>query len=91
MDRRENDHQSISRRVAFTAMVFALGGATAALLSRPVVAQQKISQSLAQYQTAPKDNDHCAACNNFQPPNSCKFVEGQISPNGWCPLFTAKT
>ncbi len=26
----------------------------------------------------------CAVCVNFQPPSACKFVDGIISPNGWC-------
>jgi hypothetical protein len=33
---------------------------------------------------------HCDGCVNFQAPNACKFVQGDISPNGWCQLFVAK-
>jgi hypothetical protein len=54
-------------------------------------AQQKISQADAKYQGTPKDDQHCDGCVNFQPPNACKFVEGDISPSGWCQLFAAKT
>jgi len=54
-------------------------------------AQQKISQTDAQYQGTPKDDRHCDRCINFQPPNACKFVQGDISPSGWCQLFSPKT
>jgi len=37
------------------------------------------------------DAEGCDGCVNFQPPNACKFVEGNISPSGWCQLFAAKT
>ncbi|WP_300443821.1 high-potential iron-sulfur protein [Zoogloea sp.] len=33
----------------------------------------------------------CAACLHFNAEsNTCKLVEGQISPNGWCDLWTKK-
>jgi hypothetical protein len=51
------------------------------------VAQQKISQTDAQYQGTPKDDRHCDGCINFQPPNACKFVQGDIKPSGWRQLF----
>jgi hypothetical protein len=68
-----------------------LGAATAAAVVSRAVAQQKISQADAKYQTTPKGDQSCDGCANFQPPNACKFVEGDISPNGWCQLFGAKT
>jgi hypothetical protein len=54
-------------------------------------AQQKLSQADAKYQTTPKGDQRCGGCANFQPSNVCKFVQGDISPNGWCQLFAAKT
>ena len=65
--------------------------ATAATLVQQAAAQQKISQALAKYQGMPKGDDHYEVCNNFQPPNACKFVQGKISPKGWCHLFSPKT
>ena len=53
-------------------------------------AQQKISQADAKYQATPKGDLHCDGCVNFQPPNGCKFVQGEISANGWCQLFVPK-
>jgi hypothetical protein len=91
MTGRGNDRQLVSRRAALTGAALALGAATAATMVRPGAAQQKISQALATYQTVPKGDDHCGVCNNFQPPNACKFVQGEISQNGWCQLFSPKT
>ena len=86
-----NDCRRISRRVVLTSAALSLGAATAAAVVSRAVAQQKISQADAKYQTTPKGDQRCDGCANFQPPNACKFVEGDISPNGWCQLFGAKT
>jgi hypothetical protein len=91
MTERRNDGQHISRRAALTGTALAVGAATAATVVRQAAAQQKISQALAKYQDMPNGNDHCEVCNNFQPPNACKFVQGEISPKGWCQLFSPKT
>ncbi len=88
MDNDRNGHQPISRRVMLTRGVVALGAAAAAMAASRAVAQQKIGQTDAQYQGAPKDGQHCGVCANFQAPNACKFVQGNINPNGWCQLFS---
>ena len=54
-------------------------------------AQEKLSQADAKYQGTPKGEQRCDGCVNFQPPNACKFVQGDISPSGWCQLFAPKT
>jgi hypothetical protein len=50
-------------------------------------AQQKMSKQEAEYQDSPKDIRMCATCTLFEPPKSCKVVEGDVSPNGWCKAF----
>ena len=50
-------------------------------------AQQKMSQTDAEYQDRPKNGLSCAACTLFRKPRSCEIVEGDISPNGWCKFF----
>ena len=82
-----NDCQLISRRVALSGAVLALGAAAIGTISQ-AAAQQKISQADAKYQGTPKGDQHCDGCVNFQPPNACKFVQGGVSPSGWCQLFT---
>jgi len=85
-----NDCRRISRRAMLTSAALSLGAATAAAVVPQAAAQQKISQADAKYQTTPKGDQRCDGCVNFQPPNACKFVDGDISPNGWCQLFTPK-
>jgi hypothetical protein len=81
-----NDCQLISRRVALAGTALVLGAAAAV----QAAARQKISQADAKYQGTAKGDQRCDACLSFQPPNACKFVEGDISPSGWCELFAAK-
>ena len=50
----------------------------------------KIAQSAAHYQDTPKEGQACAACYSFIAPNHCSFLEGEISPSGWCRLWKAK-
>jgi len=90
MNNGRNDCQRISRRVLLTGTALALGTAAVAAVSQ-AMAQVKISQAVANYQNTPKGDQRCDRCINFQPPNACKFVEGHISPNGWCQLFVKKT
>lgn len=86
-----NASRCLSRRAALTAAMLALSTTTAAMVSRQAAAQQKLTQAIAKYQATPKGNDHCGVCANFQAPNACKFVQGEISPTGWCQLFSPKT
>ena len=91
MNNGRNDGQRISRRVVLTGTALALGAAAAAAAVSPAAAQQKIGQADAKYQGTPKGDQRCDRCVNFQPPNGCKFVQGDVSPSGWCQLFTPKT
>jgi hypothetical protein len=86
-----NECQRISRRVVLAGTALALGAAAAPAVVSQTAAQVKISQATANYQDTPKSDQRCEGCANFQPPNACKFVEGHISPNGWCQLFVKKT
>jgi hypothetical protein len=81
----------ISRRLALTRTALSLGIAAAGMAVTRADAQQKLAQDVAKYQDQPKGQQSCAGCVNFQPPNACKFVQGTISPNGWCQLFSPKT
>jgi hypothetical protein len=90
MNNDRNDCQPISRRVALTGAALALGAAAAAAAVLQAAARQKIGQADAKYQDTPKGDQRCDGCISFQPPNACKFVQGDISPSGWCELFAAK-
>lgn len=53
-------------------------------------AEAKLPQSAAKYQSTPKGKLRCDNCSLWQPPASCKLVDGKISPAGWCVLYQAK-
>jgi hypothetical protein len=53
-------------------------------------AQPKISKVAVNYQDHPDGDKRCDKCAQFQPPNSCKMVEGSISPQGSCRIFMPK-
>ncbi len=54
-------------------------------------ASSKVSQASVQYQTQPKGEQKCADCLQFiAESNTCKVVDGQISPDGWCTLWAKK-
>jgi len=61
-------------------------GLTVGVVAR-TAAQEKMTRQEADYQDSPKDIRMCATCTLFLPPKSCKVVDGEISPNGWCKLF----
>ena len=50
--------------------------------------QKKLTQAAARYQDHPKGNEGCGSCPYFVLPKSCVVVEGEISPTGWCPIYT---
>jgi High potential iron-sulfur protein len=88
-----NNCQRVSRRVMLAEIALGAAVATAATraLAQQVLAQQKVSQADAKYQGQPKGQQHCDNCINFQSPNACKLVEGDVSTNGWCQLYSPKT
>ena len=55
-----------------------------------VRAQDKVRQTLVQYQDKPKEDQQCDTCVQWEPPDSCKVVVGKISPRGWCALYLPK-
>jgi hypothetical protein len=53
-------------------------------------AEEKVSQAEAKYQNQPKSQQRCEICLQFQPPSTCKIVNGRISQKGWCQFFAAR-
>ena len=83
-----------SRRAFFKTMGTAAAAATCSAAA-PANAQEykpqeqkKLTQAAARYQDHPKGSEVCAACPYFISPKSCALVEGEISPSGWCPIYT---
>ncbi|MBA7648397.1 hypothetical protein ES703_56183 [subsurface metagenome] len=60
-------------------------------INRRVAEQGKFSKSQVGYLPfSPPPvfwNYKCKKCLAWQPPSSCKWVEGKISPNGWCAIW----
>lgn len=76
-----------SRRAVLWTGVIAV---TATLIPARAGAQAKIAQKLVQYQEKPKGPQECDNCLHFVAPSSCKMVDGQINPKGWCQLYAPK-
>lgn len=48
----------------------------------------KLSQADAKYQGSPNGDEQCGNCQHFVAESStCRVVDGQVSPNGWCMLW----
>jgi secreted PhoX family phosphatase len=83
--------EALSRRTLLSGAAFAASAAAVGLMPLRAHAQQKVAQSAAQYQASPKNGQQCSTCSHFQAPSSCQVVDGSISPNGWCALYTKKS
>lgn len=81
----------ISRRIAIAGTAAAVGAVVAGGAATRALAQTKIKQADAKYQDHPNGNQQCDGCIQFQAPNACKIVDGNIDPKGWCQFFGAKS
>ena len=77
---------SITRRGLLQAS-FAAAGSVGLASFAAKEASAKVAPNIVAYQATPKDGHDCAGCKLFEPPNACKTVEGNISPNGWCKMW----
>jgi High potential iron-sulfur protein len=83
----------ISRRRLLRTVTFAAatGALVAAAATAPAIAGAKFSQATAKYQSTPKGADRCANCSQYESAGTCRVVEGQVAPNGWCNLYARKS
>jgi hypothetical protein len=84
--RETGNTSGVSRRT----VLFAAAGAAPLLALTSREAQAKLAPTAVKYQTTPKDGHQCDGCVQFVAPNSCKLVDGEISPTGWCLLWVKK-
>lgn len=85
--------QEISRRRMLTIAVGVTGTSIGAAMigtPTPAPAAAKVAQTVVKYQDTPKGDQHCDNCLHFEPPSSCKLVDGTISPQGWCMIYAKK-
>lgn len=95
----DTKRNQLSRRSLLKIGAAALTGA----VMLPILGMQhasaatKASKQAMQYQDHPKDGKKCVNCTQFVPGKSkdamgtCKVVEGEISPEGWCIAFAPKS
>ena len=88
------ESREISRRQMLTIAAGAAGSSIAGVAtiigtSKPARAA-KMSQQAVKYQDTPKGDQSCANCALFEPPSSCKTVDGTVSPDGWCMVYVKK-
>lgn len=83
----------MTRRQLLKGGVLAVGAAIAGTnAARHALAQTatKGAKAAFQYQDGPKDGKKCVNCTLYVPAakaganGTCKVVEGDINPNGWC-------
>jgi hypothetical protein len=86
--RKESEGMQVNRRKVLISLIASVPLAVPS--SGKAAATGKVAQSAAGYQQAPKGGQACAGCNSFVAPNHCKLVAGEISPSGWCRLWTQK-
>jgi hypothetical protein len=78
------------RRQLLLTAAAAVGAAATAGGIGSAKAAVKVSASAAGYQDNPNGDKQCSKCVHFLPPNSCKMVDGTISPQGYCRLFSPR-
>jgi len=81
---------SLSRRAVVGSLGAAACGLAAGASAQAYVPQKQkqLTKAAAHYQDTPKGDAACGGCPYFTQPNGCVVVEGEISPTGWCPMFT---
>ena len=85
----ESSRRAFIRTMAVAAAATCGRGLAAKAEDYKPQAQKKLTQAAARYQDHPKGNESCGSCPYFISPNSCVLVEGEISPAGWCPIYTS--
>jgi anaerobic selenocysteine-containing dehydrogenase len=83
--------EKLSRR-RFLRLGAVAGGAILGLTSAKSAdaATAKVAKQTVSYQPTPKGPARCATCSFFQAPSSCNYVNGPITPTGWCVLYQAR-
>jgi hypothetical protein len=78
---------TVSRRSVLLRGVAGLGAATVLAANMTPAMANKLPQKSVSYQPTPKGDRKCSDCSLFEPPNACKTVDGDISPDGWCSIW----
>ncbi len=82
------DSAAISRRKLLMGSIAA--GSAPLLFATKANATVKVSQAAVHFKTAANTDHNCGACKHFMAPSSCRFVEGTISSDCSCWIWTSK-
>jgi hypothetical protein len=74
----------VSRRALLRTGGFFVATAGMAGFGLSARAQHHIAKTEAKYQDRSNGIQRCEICLQFQPPDRCQSVQGDIGPNGWC-------
>lgn len=91
---RSEDSYVVSRRRVLTLGLVL--GAASSLLGTRLARAQKTSKEHALYQDSPNGGFRCSDCRFFiasqggAKKGTCQFVEGEISPDGWCAFYNPR-
>ena len=92
MEKPNNASLPLARRLLLRSAAEIAG--TAFLLgatAETAMASPKLSQQAVAYQTHPAGDKRCDRCIQFQPPSTCKIVDGTINPDGYCKFFIPRS
>jgi High potential iron-sulfur protein len=78
----------LSRRSLLEGAVSVVGAAAILFSAAYSARAAKMSKPSVTYQPSPKAGAKCSGCSLFVAPNACQSVEGSISPNGWCSIYS---
>lgn len=84
----KNELSPISRRTVLIGGLVA--GAASLQATTGANATARVSQAAVHVQTASDATKNCGACKHFIGPSACRFVEGQVSSNDYCWIWTGK-
>jgi hypothetical protein len=78
----------ISRRTMLVGGLVA--GAASLQATTYANATTRVSQSAVHFQTASNATRNCDSCKHFIAPSACRFVEGAVSSNDYCWIWSSK-
>jgi hypothetical protein len=80
----------LSRRGLLQGAAAAAAGVAVSTTADEALAKKKKSQADVAYQDTPHGKEKCDNCEPFIPPNQCRTVEGLVSAQGWCTIYSPK-
>jgi hypothetical protein len=76
--------------IAASAVGTSVTGAAAVVGTSKSAQAAKVSQQVVKYQDTPKGEQRCENCVRFEPPSTCKIVDGTVAAQGWCTVYAKK-